>query len=93
MNVVVSEALATGLPVIATRHSGLPDQVVDGRNGYLVEEGDAAGLAEKLAEFIAHPELWPAMSDAARAHVFTHFDASKLVEEQIALYREILREG
>ena len=41
----------------------------------------------------AHPELWPAMSDAARAHVFTHFDASKLVEEQIALYREVLREG
>jgi colanic acid/amylovoran biosynthesis glycosyltransferase len=93
MNTVVSEALATGLPVITTRHSGLPEQVREGLNGFLVAEGDYEALAERLAFFIEHPERWPAMSDAARRHVLAHYDAGKLIERQIALYAEVIQAG
>lgn len=93
MNTVISEALATGLPVIATRHGGLTEQVVDGRNGFLVDEGDFRALAERLVYFMEHAEEWPAMSDSARRHVLAHYDASKLIERQIDLYRELLEHG
>nr|WP_204962840.1 glycosyltransferase [Microbacterium dextranolyticum] len=45
---VVLEALALGVPVLATRHAGIPEVVVDGQNGWLVDEGDEAGLARTL---------------------------------------------
>ena len=66
MNTIISQALATGLPVITTRHSGLPDQVIDGKNGFLVDEGDFTSLAERIIYFMDHPgnlapneRLWP----------------------------------
>ena len=58
MNLVITQALATGLPVITTRHSGLPDQVKDGVNGWLVDEGDYQTLAKKIVYFLDRPELW-----------------------------------
>ena len=48
MPLVVAEAIATGMPVLGTRHSGIPEAVQDGRNGVLVEEKDVSGLAEAL---------------------------------------------
>jgi len=45
---MVSDALALGLPVIATRHGGLPEQVIDGENGFVVDEGDYQALAERI---------------------------------------------
>jgi len=48
MNVIVSQAVASGLPVITTVHSGLPEQVHDGESGFLVEEADYQALAEAI---------------------------------------------
>lgn len=90
MNTVISQALATGLPVVATRHSGFPEQVIDGVNGFLGEEGDPVSIAEAIAKYIGHPELWPAMSDAARAHVLKHYDQHALIDRQLEYYRSIL---
>lgn len=53
--VAILEALAHGLPVVATRHAGIPEAVLDGRNGYLVEEGDASGMGERLAALASDP--------------------------------------
>jgi colanic acid/amylovoran biosynthesis glycosyltransferase len=89
MNTVVSQALACGLAVITTRHSGLPEQVIDGVNGYLVEEGDWRGLGERIAYLAAHPEVLPAMSEAGHRHVEAHYNASTLIERQIAAYEEL----
>ncbi len=44
------EAMASGLPVFATAHGGIPEAIVDGESGVLVAEGDASGLAQRLAE-------------------------------------------
>lgn len=55
--VVLMEAQATGLPVISTFRSGIPEVVVDGKLGFLVPERDVDALAEKLEDLIEHPVL------------------------------------
>lgn len=90
MNLVITQALATGLPVITTYHSGLPDQVKNDVNGWLVNEGDYQALAEKIIYFIDHPEKWGGLSLAARAHALAHYDQPKLLAKQIALYQQML---
>ncbi len=90
MNTVISQALATGLPVIATEHSGLPDQVKDGRNGLLVPEGNAQALADSIAHLLARPGLWATYGQFGREHVKLHYDSGRLIEKQICCYRELL---
>jgi colanic acid/amylovoran biosynthesis glycosyltransferase len=89
VNTVVSQALAVGLPVITTRHSGLPEQVTDGENGFLVDEGDYAALAGRILDLLEHPELIRAFSEQARKHVAQRYDAAVLAERQIDAYREV----
>jgi len=89
MNVVVSQALASGIPVIASAHSGLPEQVIDGVTGALVPENDPAALAEKIQDLLDHPERWPVLGHAGRKHVEKCYDAQKLIEQQIADYERL----
>ncbi len=93
MNVAVSEALATGLPAVLTRHSGFPDQVKDGVNGYLAEEGNPESLAEALEKYVNHPERWPEMSRKAREHAVLHYDRKRLIEAQVRLYEMFVVEA
>lgn len=90
MTLSVMQALATGLPAIVTRHSGFSDQVIEGKNGYLVPEGDYRALAERILYYIQHPEGWPRMSIHARAHVQNTYDARVLIGKQIDLYHSLL---
>lgn len=89
MNTTISEALATGLPVIATRHSGFPDQVKDGVNGYLANEADPVDFAKKVLEYMEHPERWGDMSKAARAHALAHYDRKALIGRQLEHYKRL----
>jgi len=93
VNTVVTQALATGLPVITTRHSGLPEQVVDGENGFLVDEGDYRALAERILTVAEHPELLPSLSGRSRGHVELHYNAGILIERQIDAYEEVAAGG
>ncbi len=90
MNVAISQALASGLPVIATRHSGFPEQVQDGVSGFLVNEGDVEALAERIVFLIQHSELWPAMGRRGREHVEKHYALSTSIDRQIAGYQKVL---
>lgn len=86
---VLKEAMATGIPVLATRHSGIPELVEDGESGYLVPERDSAALAEKLVKLIDRPDLWPSLGRAGRAKVEAEFDSRKLNDELVDLYRSV----
>lgn len=90
MNVIISQAMATGLPVIATRHSGLPDQVQDNENGFLVTEGDYCGLADKIIEMIECPEKWSVFGQRGREIVLEKYNNSVLIEKQISIYKDII---
>jgi len=89
MNVIISQALATGLPVIATKHSGLPDQVKEGKNGFLVDEGDYKALADKILYYMDHPELWPEFGRFGREWVMKNYNSKILIERQIDYYKKI----
>jgi glycosyltransferase involved in cell wall biosynthesis len=78
--VAVLEAGATGLPVISTRHAGIPDVVVEGETGLLVDERDVEGMAEHMARLLADPALAGRMGRAARLHVEQHFSMAHSLE-------------
>jgi len=87
---VTMEAMAMGLPVIASRGGGTMDLVVDGRSGFLVQPGDSADLADKLAYLHQHPQQRQKMGEAGRQRQFAEFPLGRCVERIDALYRRIL---
>ena len=61
--VAILEAMANGLPVLATRHAGIPEAVLDGVTGFLVEEGDSAAMADRLQELVCDYALRQEMGE------------------------------
>ena len=88
---VAKEAMALGLPVVATRHGGTPELIEDGVSGVLVPERDSAWLAKALIELIDHPERWAGMGEAARRRVEAEYDIDKLNDELVMLYQQVCR--
>jgi colanic acid/amylovoran biosynthesis glycosyltransferase len=75
---VLKEAMAMGLPVISTRHSGIPELVEDGITGYLVPERDVGALTDRLIHVSDHPERWAEMGQKARAKIDAEFDTESI---------------
>ena len=90
---VLKEAQAMGLPVVSTRHAGIPEGVLDGRSGFLVPERDAAALADRLRCLIDHPERWAEMGRAGRAFMEAHADIETLNDRLVQLYGGLLGEA
>ncbi|BAY41411.1 glycosyltransferase (plasmid) [Nostoc sp. NIES-2111] len=86
----LKEAMAMGLPVISTRHGGIPELVEDGVSGFLVPERDAEAIAIKLTYLIEHPQVWETMGKAGRARVEEKYDMHRLNDELVAIYQQIL---
>jgi colanic acid/amylovoran biosynthesis glycosyltransferase len=86
----LKEAMAMGIPVLSTWHSGIPELVEDGVSGLLVPERDSEALADGLAYLIDQPERWPAMGRAGRDKVDAEFNSEKLTHDLIGLYREAI---
>ena len=70
--VAIAEAMFTALPVVSTRHSGIPEHVRDGVTGFLVAEGDVAGMAAAMARLLADPAAAAGMGRAGRAWALEH---------------------
>ncbi len=81
-------ALATGLPCVVTTHSGFPDQVKQGFNGFLSKENDHKDFAEKILQYLEEPEKWPEMSKNARKHAF-NYDCKVLSRRQLEYYKKL----
>jgi len=88
--VVLMEALALGLPVISTRHSGIPELIKDGKVGYLVQEKDVDGLSEKISTYLSHPEKWPQLGKNGNNFVRKHYDIHQLNDRLEHLFRDLL---
>jgi glycosyltransferase involved in cell wall biosynthesis len=67
--VKVSEAIHTGIPIVACQTGGIPLQVEHGKSGYLTTPGDNAAVAKHLFDLHTDPELWTKMSQYAKTHV------------------------
>ena len=84
--VALMEAMAIGTPVISTRHSGIPELIVEGESGLLVDERDVRGLSDCIERLILNPRLCEELSYAGQVRVRNHFDADT---QNAALFRLI----
>lgn len=84
------EAMATGLPIVATEVSGTVQVMIPGETGILVSPGDTLQLAQAIEQLLADPGQAQAMGAAARRRVEVEFSARKQANEHLALYRCLL---
>jgi colanic acid/amylovoran biosynthesis glycosyltransferase len=75
--VAILEAGASGLPVISTRHAGIPEVIVEGETGFLVDEKDVAAMAKQMTRLIREPALAAELGLAARRRIETVFTAEQ----------------
>lgn len=87
---VLQEAQAIGLPVVATLHNGFPDSIIDGVTGYLVPERDPGALYEKLLLLYNSEELCTGMGAKGRLFVEQNFDSGVVVSKLLNLYEKVL---
>ena len=87
------EAMATGLPVAATLHGGIPEAVTDGATGFLVEERDDEGLASAMLRMAGDPEMWARMGAAAAQSVQEEFSQARAIEKLEGFYDEAKQAG
>jgi glycosyltransferase involved in cell wall biosynthesis len=85
----VLEAMATGVPVVATSVGGIPEQVEDGRTGYLTAPGDTEAMAARLAALLMSPLKSVAMGKRARARAVKQFDFTRLADEFIEWMKDL----
>ncbi len=84
------EAMATGLPIVATDVPGHRDVVVRGETGLLVPPEDSGALADAIAELVADPARRRKMGEAGRQRVFEHFAVQSMVDQTARVYRRAL---
>jgi colanic acid/amylovoran biosynthesis glycosyltransferase len=88
--VTLMEAMASGLPVVSSVHSGIPELVEHGRSGFLAPERDVAGLAAALAALWRDPEAGRRLAFAARGAVEERHDIRALNRRLVAHYRAVM---
>lgn len=88
--IAILEAMAAGLPVVSTRVGCIPDTVIEGLNGFLLDPGDVHGLAEKITSLLVDPELRARMSDASRKRFLAHYTLEKFDRQLNAMLHEVL---
>lgn len=88
--VSLMEAMAMGIPVISTRHSGIVELVEEGRSGFLVEEKDIDDMADKISYMITRPEKWVEMGAAGRKFIEANFNIETLNRQFIQVCQSLL---
>jgi colanic acid/amylovoran biosynthesis glycosyltransferase len=84
--VALMEAMAIGTPVISTRHSGIPELIVEGESGLLVDERDVRGLSDCIERLVLNPRLCEELGNCGQVRVRSHFNADT---QNTALFRLI----
>jgi glycosyltransferase involved in cell wall biosynthesis len=90
---VVLEAMASGVPVVATAVGGTPDLIDEGVTGRLIPPGDAGALASAILRILRDPPAREGMARAALEHVRSGFGLDAMVARTAALYEELLSGG
>jgi glycosyltransferase involved in cell wall biosynthesis len=88
--VVVQQAMAARLPVVATRVGGIPDMIEDGRSGLLVEPGDVGGLSRALSAVLSDLPRAAALAAAANKYAISHFTAQEVARRTVDVYRQVI---
>jgi glycosyltransferase involved in cell wall biosynthesis len=87
--VTILEAASSGLPIVATRHTGIKDAVIDGATGFLVDEFDINSMAEKMIIMAESPQLAAQFGEAGRAHMISNYQ----MDDRINLLNQIIKDS
>lgn len=90
LGIILLQASASGIPIVATRTGGIPEAVADGENGILVDPGDAEALGVAISILLGDPEMAQTMGEAGRTLVRDSFSVDRMVEGNLGVYRELL---
>jgi colanic acid/amylovoran biosynthesis glycosyltransferase len=88
--VSITEAQATGMPVLATFHADIPEVVLDGETGLLSPERDIEALTANLEFLVTHPEKWEEMGRQSRSHIEKEYDVKIQAKKLQEIYSSIL---
>jgi colanic acid/amylovoran biosynthesis glycosyltransferase len=87
--VVLVEAQAYGMPILATAHNAFTETVDDGQSGFLVPERDVDALVERLEYMASHQNMWAKMGQMGKAHAMK-YDIEQLNDKLLNIYRDVL---
>ena len=90
IGLAIIEAMAAGLPVVATRVGGVPEAVVDGETGFLVPPRQPKALAQAIVRLLVDPDLAKYMGASGRARAEAMFDAKTTAEKTVGVYKDVL---
>jgi len=88
--VSLMEAMATGMPVVSTWHSGIPELVVDGKSGFLTNERDDVALADAVGRLVEEPGVVASMGEAGRRVIEEHYNIDRLNDQLEGIYESLL---
>jgi glycosyltransferase involved in cell wall biosynthesis len=92
ISVAILEAMAAGLPVVATAVGGTPELVIHNETGLLIPPQDPEALAQAVSHLLSHPEQAAQMGQNGRQRAATHFTIQRMVTQIETLYERLLRE-
>ncbi len=87
----VIEAGMSGLPVVSYSVAGVPEVVIDGETGFLVDQGEIGGLVDRTIELLTDPIRRTRMGDAARERCTAAYDIGVVAPKYLAIYEEVNR--
>jgi len=87
---VLLEAMARGVPCIATAVGGTPDLIESGRSGLLVRPEDPQALADAITTVLADPVQAGRLGEAARRRVATEFSRERMITQTVEAYRAVV---
>ena len=88
--VILLDAQASGMPIVASTHADIPEYVRDGESGFLAEEKDVEGIAERILYLATRAEEWPRMGLAGRQHIEASYSAERQARALESIYDEVL---
>lgn len=88
----ITEALACGLPVVATAVGGIPEQIVDGETGFLTPPGDSQTMALRIEQLLNDVTLRRSMGERGAADAHRRFDLNRQVDDYLTWYNEIIEQ-
>jgi glycosyltransferase involved in cell wall biosynthesis len=88
---VILEAMACGVPVVATDCGGVSEALTDGVEGFVVPPRDSEALKRALERLWREPELRTRMGEAGRRTATSRFTLERQLDEFLAMYREVAR--